>query len=133
MKYLAGMVLGISGAIALQATGLAQVHPSDTSISGESWPAVGTPSQWLVTEPISVDASNQATNAPSTLKTYDTARLKRASESLRANPGQGGKILNIIPPDLIRTPSTPATDTKAIDFFQVPRPNGGVGINLNTQ
>lgn len=133
MKCLVGIVLGMSGAIALQGTGLAQVG-SDPLVNGEGMrPVVETRSELLMTDPISVNTSEQTARSAPTFRIYDTARLRQVTQSLRANPGSGGKILDVVPPDLIHTPSFPATDTRAIDFFQVPPPNPGVGINLNTQ
>lgn len=133
MKGLVGIVLGMSSAIALQGMGLAQVG-FDTPVSREGMRPVGeTRSELLMTDPISVNTPAQATNPAPTFRIYDTARLRQVTQSLRANPGSGGKILDVIPPDLIHTPSFPAMDNRAIDFFQVPPPNPGVGINLNTQ
>ncbi len=133
MKRLLGIVLGVGGAIALQTTGLAQVH-SDALLNQEGLHApVETHSEFLMTQPISLGTSGQATNSPSTFKIYNSARLREVTESLRVKPSSGGKILNIIPPDLIHTPSSSNTDTRASDFFQVPPPNRGVGVNLNTQ
>lgn len=133
MKRLLGIALGVSGAIALQATGLAQTR-SDALLNQEGLHSpVETRSELLVTDPISLSTFGQATHTPSTFRIYNSAQLREVTESLRVKPSSGGKILNVIPSDLIHTPSSSTTDTRAIDFFQVPPPNPGVGVNLNTQ
>ncbi|MGQ9870578.1 hypothetical protein [Leptodesmis sp.] len=89
--------------------------------------------EFLLTEPLSLDTSSQAANASARFSIYDATRFKEVTASLRVKPGSGSKILNIIPPGLIYTPSSPTIDNRAIDFFQVPPPDPSVGINLNTQ
>ncbi len=132
MKRLAGIVLGVSGAIALQAAGLAQDR-STASVDEEGpRPVVETRSELLMTEPISINTSSQPSNPPATFSIYDTARFREVTQSLRVKPGSNAKILDI-PSDLIHTPSFPSTNNSAIDFFQVPPPNPSVGINFNTQ
>lgn len=132
MKRLAGIVLGVSGALALQAAGLAQDR--SVTVDGEGVrPVVETRSELLLTEPISVNTPGQDAKALTRLSIYDAAQLREITGSLRANPGSEGSIFNIVPPDLIHTPSFSSTDNRAIDFFQVPRPDPSVGINFSTQ
>lgn len=133
MKRLTAIGLGVWSAIALPATGFAQ-SGSNAPVNEAGMPSVvETRSEFLLTEPISLDTSSQAANASVRFSIYDATQLQEVTESLRVKPGSGGKILNIIPPDLIHTPSSPTMDNRAIDFFQVPPPDPSLGINLNTQ
>jgi hypothetical protein len=131
MKPFVSVVLGLSSAIALQTAGFAQA--GSEPLRRVEVPAVETRSEFLIIEPISVDASSQATNAPASAGIYDATRLKSVSESFKTKPDPDGKPLDAIPTDLIHTPSSPSTDNSAIDFFQVPRPDPSVGININTR
>jgi hypothetical protein len=133
MKRLTGIVLGMTGAIALQTAGLAQDRAILSAERAGLPPVVETRSELLITEPVSVNGPNQATKALAPFNIYDATRLKEVTESLRAKPGSNGQGFDFLPPDLIHTPSFSSTDNSAIDFFQVPRPDPSVGINFNTQ
>ncbi len=133
MKRLTAIGLGVWSAIALPTTGFAQIGSNAPANGEEMQSVVETRSELLLTEPISLDTSSQAANASTRFSIYDATWLKEVTASLRVKPGSGGKILNIIPPDLIHAPSSPTMDNRAIDFFQVPPPDPSVGINLNTQ
>jgi len=120
------VLLGFVSAIALPESALAQLPNAGTSDGQRA-------SQTLVTSPVTIDQSNTPKQNSTKL---NSSQLNNIADSIRVRPAKQtpeSSVIpgNLIPKDLIRTPSRPNSDTNPLEVFQPPNPSRGLGINLN--
>lgn len=132
MKPLSPVFLSFVGAIALQTTILGQTASAQVT-APTSIPPLQSQSEFLSTEPVSINRQSPATSHQ--LPPLSTATLKNIANSIdhrsKATVETPGVPNNLIPKDFFRTLPKPVTDFHPLEPFQVPPPDRGIGINLN--